>query len=90
MELRKIVPVLAMCVFFVGSAAAEGVNVDAMFDKTGDGIVDGEDWQLMSDEEKEAYARRSVMGLGQDPDDVVEDGKTRALLYLEGLRSVYD
>jgi len=74
----------------MGAAIADEANVDARFDKTGDAIVDSQDWDLMNAGERQAYARQSVIGLGQDPDAVVENGKTRALLYLEGLRSVYE
>ncbi|MDX8410902.1 MAG: hypothetical protein R8K46_03370 [Mariprofundaceae bacterium] len=82
--------VMTLCLLCAVVAAADEVNVDARFDKTGDAIVDGQDWDEMTDEEKKAYARQSVIGLGQDPDVVVEYGKTRAFLYLEGLRSVYE
>ena len=82
------VAVVAMCP--LSMAIADTINVDVIFDKTGDAIVDGQDWNQMTDAEKQDYARQSVIGLGQDPDAVVENGKTRSMLYLEGLRSVYE
>jgi len=64
-------------------------SADARFDKTGDGLVDAEDWKQMRDEEKQAYATDSLRELGLDPEAGVGEGKTRADRYLEGLRSVY-
>ncbi|MFQ5519485.1 MAG: hypothetical protein ACE5E3_05745 [Mariprofundus sp.] len=70
--------------------ADSDLSVDARFDKTGDGLVDVSDWQQMSDEERQGYARASVEALGEDPDVQLEQGRTRAQRYLEGLRSVYE
>lgn len=64
-------------------------NADARFDRTGDGLVDAEDWAKMSDKEKAAYARQSLLELGLDPDAMTRDGRTRLQDYLDGLRSVY-
>jgi len=70
--------------------AVEGaVNADAKFDKTGDGMVDIEDWQRMSEQDKLAYARASLMELGLTPDAVIGGGRTRLQDYLDGLRAVY-
>jgi len=68
---------------------ASAQSADARFDKTGDGLVDASDWKVMDQEEKQAYARDSLLELGLDPDASVGDGKTRADNYLDGLRSVY-
>ncbi|MDQ6959876.1 MAG: hypothetical protein Q9M27_02515 [Mariprofundaceae bacterium] len=78
-----------MALLFAVPAHAENPSADARFDKTGDGLVDVEDWKQMSEEEKQAYARESLRELGLDPEAGVGKGKTRADRYLEGLRSVY-
>ena len=70
--------------------ADDAPSVDARFDKTGDGLVDASDWRQMSEEEKREYARASITALGEDPDVQLEQGKTRADRYLDGLRSVYE
>jgi len=70
--------------------AAEALSVDVQYDKTGDGIVDSSDWKKMNNEEKAAYARASMLALGQDPDALLNDGKTLAGQYLDGLKSVYE
>ena len=64
-------------------------SADAQYDKTGDGIVDAADWQKMNADEKGGYARASLRALGQDPDAVLEDGKTLADQYLDSLESIY-
>jgi len=64
--------------------------VDVRFDKTGDGIVDASDWDKMTIEEQESYSRESLKALGEDPDVLLPQGKTRMQKYLEGLRSVYE
>jgi len=66
------------------------VSVDAEFDKTGDGIVDASDWGVMTELERQAYARASLKVLGEDPDVILLQGKSRVEQYLEGLRSVYE
>jgi len=66
------------------------IPVDVRFDKTGDGIVDASDWGKMTVAEQEAYARESLKALGEDPDVLLLQGKSRAQKYLEGLRSVYE
>ena len=68
----------------------DNLSVDFKFDKTGDGIVDASDWKQMTGVEQEAYARESVQALGEDPEVLIPGGKSRALLYLEGLRAVYE
>ncbi len=70
--------------------ADDGVAVDARFDKTGDGIVDAADWSEMKLEEQLAYARASVEALGENPDVQLPGGKSRAEIYLDGLREVYE
>ena len=90
MLIRGIIVAGALAMFPVVLHAADELNVDARFDKTGDAIIDGQDWGQMNETEKQAYARQSVISLGQDPDAAVENDKTRATLYLEGLRSVYE
>lgn len=73
------------------AAIADGdLPVDARFDKTGDRLVDASDWGLMTESERAAYARASVQGLGEDPDVVLMDGRSRAESYLAGLRTVYE
>jgi hypothetical protein len=69
-------------------AAGPG-SPDARFDKTGDGLVDAADWALMTEKEKEDYARASLKALGEDPDAQVGNGQTRLDRYLAGLRAVY-
>ena len=66
------------------------VSVDARFDKTGDGIVDAADWSGMKEDERLAYARASVEALGESPDVQLPGGKSRAEIYLDGLRRVYE
>ncbi|MDQ6968514.1 MAG: hypothetical protein Q9M14_07525 [Mariprofundaceae bacterium] len=66
------------------------IPVDVRFDKTGDGIVDVSDWSQMSIDEQKSYARASLKALGEDPDVLLLQGKSRAEKYLEGLRSVYE
>ncbi|MDX8392702.1 MAG: hypothetical protein R8K53_09100 [Mariprofundaceae bacterium] len=68
---------------------AEAVSADAQFDKTGDGLVNAEDWGQMSKAERLAYARASLAELGIEPDAAVGSGRTRLQDYLDGLRSVY-
>jgi len=68
---------------------AENLSADAHFDKTGDGLVNVEDWKQMNDKEKHDYARDSLRELGLDPEAGVGKGKTRVDRYLEGLRSIY-
>ncbi len=77
-----------------GSAAADKAatptsNADAKYDLTGDGLVDAEDWAKMSQQQKTAYARESLLEIGLNPD--AQDGNGHTLLqdYLGGLRSVY-
>jgi len=65
-------------------------SVDVRFDKTGDGIVDAADWSSMKQDERLAYARASVEALGENPDVQLPGGKSRAEIYLEGLRQVYE
>jgi len=66
------------------------MTVDVRFDKTGDGIVDASDWSKMTVDEQQSYARESLKALGEDPDVLLLQGKSRAQKYLEGLRSVYE
>jgi len=80
---------MAMALLLAAPVHAEKLSADARFDKTGDGLVDAEDWKQMRDEDKQAYAMDSLRELGLDPEAVVGEGKTRADRYLEGLRSVY-
>ena len=74
----------------LAASADDGVAVDARFDKTGDGIVDAADWPEMKPDERLAYARASVEALGENPDVQLPGGKSRAEIYLEGLREVYE
>ncbi len=71
-------------------AGAGGLNVDARFDRTGDGIVDASDWAQFSEAEKRAYAYAAVQALGGDPYTRIEGEKTRGDRFLEGLRAVYE
>jgi hypothetical protein len=64
-------------------------NADAKYDLTGDGLVDAEDWAKMSEQEKTAYARESLLEIGLSPDAPDGNGHTRLQDYLDGLRSVY-
>ncbi len=82
-------PVLVICLLSMAGLAV-AASVDARFDKTGDGFVDVADWQEMSMEEKSGYARASVIALGQSPDARLEDGRTVAGQYLDGLNAVYE
>jgi len=70
--------------------AASSSSADVRFDRTGDGLVDAEDWARLKKGEKTAYARDSLLELGLAPDAVVGNGRTRLQDYLDGLRSVYD
>jgi len=78
------------CVLPLAALADDGLSVDARFDKTGDKLVDASDWPEMTDEEKAAYARESLRALGEDPDVMLPEGRTRADHYLDGLKAVYD
>jgi len=80
---------MVMALLLAAPVHAEKPSADARFDKTGDGLVDAEDWKQMNNTEKQAYARDSLRELGLDPAAGVGKGKTRADRYLEGLRSVY-
>jgi hypothetical protein len=44
----------------------------------------------MAESEQAAYARASVQALGEDPDVMLMDGRSRAESYLAGLRAVYE
>ncbi|OIQ01463.1 MAG: hypothetical protein AUK36_10170 [Zetaproteobacteria bacterium CG2_30_59_37] len=68
---------------------AASANADAKYDRTGDGLVNAEDWARMSEDDKHAYTRDSLLELGLAPDASVGKGRTRQLDYLEGLRAVY-
>ena len=78
------------CVLPLAAVADDGLSVDAKFDKTGDRLVDASDWGMMAEAERAAYARASVQALGEDPDVMLVDGRSRAETYLAGLRSVYE
>ena len=80
----------AACLPPLAAFAADGVAVDARFDKTGDGIVDAADWPAIKPDERLAYARASVEALGENPDVQLPGGKSRAEIYLEGLKEVYE
>jgi len=80
---------MAVALLFASPLYAENQSADAKFDKTGDGLVDAEDWKQMRDEEKQGYASDSLRELGLNPEAGVGEGKTRADRYLEGLQSVY-
>ena len=84
----RFLSLLAWLLLVAGPAGA--ASVDGQFDKTGDGYVDAADWQEMSKEEKVGYARASVTALGQSPDARLEDGRTVAGQYLDGLNAVYE
>ena len=91
--LQKLLPPLAcvlVCALPLAAIADDDVSVDARFDKTGDRLVDASDWGLMVESERAAYARASVQALGEDPDVVLMDGRSRAEGYLAGLRAVYE
>jgi hypothetical protein len=79
-----------VCLLPPVAIAGGDVSVDARFDKTGDRLVDASDWGLMAESERAAYARASVQALGEDPDVVLMDGRSRAENYLAGLRAVYE
>jgi len=68
---------------------ASSSSVEVRFDRTGDGLVDAADWQVMSEDEKTAYARASLLELGLTPEAAAGDGRTRLQDYLDGLRAVY-
>ncbi|MDT8376177.1 MAG: hypothetical protein RQ867_05480 [Mariprofundaceae bacterium] len=70
--------------------AGDELPVDARFDRTGDRLVDASDWGLMTEPERAAYARASVQALGENPDAMLVDGRSRAESYLAGLRAVYE
>jgi len=53
-------------------------------------MVDASDWVLMPESERAAYARTSVQALGEDPDVMLVDGRSRAESYLAVLRAVYE
>ncbi len=78
-----------IALFFAAPGHAENLSAEARFDKTGDGLVNAEDWKQMRDDEKRIYARDSLRELGLDPEAGIGKGKTRVDRYLEGLRSVY-
>jgi hypothetical protein len=69
--------------------AASSPSADVRFDRTGDGLVDAEDWKRLKADEKVAYARDSLLELGLAPEAAVGNGRTRLQDYLDGLRSVY-
>ncbi len=46
-------------------------------------------WRKMTDADKQAYARTSLLDVGEDPDAFVSKGRTRETLLLEGLNAVY-
>ncbi|MDX8403332.1 MAG: hypothetical protein R8K54_02865 [Mariprofundaceae bacterium] len=90
--MRKLLMLSACVLTYVlplTAIADDGLSVDALFDKTGDKLVDASDWGLMTELEQAAYARASVQALGEDPDVMLVDGKSRAESYLAGLRAVY-
>jgi len=64
-------------------------SADVTFDRTGDGLVDTADWLVMSEDEKTAYARTSLLELGLAPEAAAGNGRTRLQGYLDGLRAVY-
>jgi len=76
--------------FAVPVYAADKQSADARFDKTGDALVDVEDWRQMSENERLAYARASLVELGLAPDAAVGGGRTQLQDYVDGLRSVYE
>jgi len=78
------------CMLPLALLADEVLSVDARFDKTGDRLVDASDWALMSESDRASYARASVQSLGENPDVVLVDGRSRAESYLAGLRAVYE
>jgi len=82
--------VAAMLPLFSFAADDAPIPVDTRFDKTGDGLVDASDWSQMTADEQQLYARESLKALGEDPDILLLQGKSRAQKYLEGLRSVYE
>lgn len=78
-----------LLLFVFATPANANINIDARFDKTGDGIVDAADWKMLTQEEKTQYARASIQALGEDPDVRLPDGMTRQEHYLKGLNEVY-
>jgi len=64
-------------------------NADVAFDRTGDGLVDAEDWARLTEQDRLAYARDSLVELGLEPDAAVGEGRTRLQDYLAGLSAVY-
>ena len=89
-RLSLIATTLACLLTATSALAAGGLNVDASFDLTDDGIVDASDWQRMTEDTKRAYANASVKSLGEDPYAVLEGQQTRGDRFLKGLRSVYE
>jgi len=89
-RLLKVVLLVVAFALPLAAIAADGLPVDARFDKTGDKLVDASDWMLMAESDRAAYARASVQALGEDPDVVLVDGRSRAESYLAGLRAVYE
>jgi len=89
-RLSLIATTLACLLTTTSALAAGGLNVDASFDLTDDGIVDASDWQRMTEDTKRAYANASVKALGEDPYAVLEGQQTRGDRFLKGLRSVYE
>lgn len=81
---------MAVLALPLAAIADDGLSVDARFDKTGDKLVDASDWGEMSELERAAYARASVEALGENPDVMLVDGKSRAESYLAALRAVYE
>ncbi|MDQ6989926.1 MAG: hypothetical protein Q9M19_08580 [Mariprofundaceae bacterium] len=63
--------------------------IDVRFDQTNDGVVDGRDWAKMTDEDKSSYARMSLEAVGENPDVIVSKGRTREMLFLQGLAAIY-
>lgn len=82
------------CALFYAQPAwagdAPALSVEARFDRTGDGLVDTADWLAMSEDEKTAYARASLLELGLAPEAAADNGRTRLQDYLDGLRAVYE
>jgi len=64
-------------------------NADVRYDRTGDGLVDAGDWIRMTEQDRLAYARESLLELGLEPDAAVGEGRTRLQDYLAGLSAVY-
>ena len=75
---------------WAGDAPSTSSSADVKYDRTGDGLVDAEDWARLKADEKTAYARDSLLELGLQPDAAAGNGRTRLQDYLDGLRSVYE